>query len=98
MSSRKLLSTLGAGFVMASLAVSLGAGAAAAAADGQRTATSSHHVHKTYGSHRLYDYAGPKPYAYDSAPSEDYGRRGVGYRYGNHCIIPTPYSASGICW
>ena len=91
MSSRKILSTLSAGFVMASLAVSLGA--AAAAADGQRTATTTHHVHKTYGSHRLYNYAGPKPYAYDSARSQGYDQR----RYA-HCIIPTAYSIYGICW
>ena len=88
MSSRKILSTLGAGFVMASLAVSLGAGAAAAAADGQRSATTTYHVHKTYATHRLYNYARPAPYAYDSARRESYG----------HCIIPTAYSINGICW
>jgi hypothetical protein len=96
MSSRKILSTLSAGFVMASRAVSLGAGAAAAADYGQRTATTTHHVHKTYGSHRLYNYAGPEPYAYDSARSEGY--RGLGYRYGEDCTIPTDYSVYGICY
>ena len=58
MASKKILSTLSAGLVVASLAVSIGAGAPAAASDGHRTAT--HHVHKTYGSHRLYNYAGPE--------------------------------------
>jgi len=72
MSSRKMVPTLSAVFVMASLAASLGASAAAAAADGHRT----HHVHKTYASHRLYNYAEPAPY---SARREGYA----------HCIIPT---------
>ena len=77
MSFRKILSTLSASFAMALLAASLGAGAAAAAADGQRTAKTTHHVHKTFLSHRLYNYAGPEPYSYDNARSEGYGRRGL---------------------
>jgi hypothetical protein len=84
MSSRKVLSTLIAGLVMASLATSLVAGTAAAAVDGHRI----HHVHKTYATHRLYNYARPAPYAYDSIRRESYG----------HCIIPTAYSINGICW
>jgi hypothetical protein len=63
MSSRKVLSTLVAGLVMASLATSLVEGTAAAAVDGHRI----HHVHKTYATHRLYNYARPAPYTYDSA-------------------------------
>jgi hypothetical protein len=82
MSSKKIFSTLGAGFAMAALAVYLGMGAAAATVDGHRI----HHVHKT--SHRLYNYARPTPYAYDGARSGSY----------EHCIIPTAYSVNGICW
>jgi hypothetical protein len=82
MLSRKIFSTLSAGFAMASLAAFLGAGGAAVAAEGHRF----HHVHKTY--HQLYNYVQPAPYAYNSARSESY----------EHCIIPTAYSVDGICW
>jgi hypothetical protein len=30
--------------------------------------------------------------------SGGHGRRGLGNRNGNHCIIPTPYSVSGSCY
>jgi hypothetical protein len=96
MSSKQILSTLSAGFVMALLAVSCGAGAAAA--DGQRNAMTAHRVHKAYIPHRLYDYAGHAPYVYGSADREGYGPGGLGYRYGRYCTIPTAYSIYGICY
>lgn len=69
MSSKKKGSALTAGFVIASLAVSLGAGAAAAAGRDRHAAIAAHRVHNAYIVHRrhnlagLYGYAGTTQYA-----------------------------------
>lgn len=91
MPRKKIGSTLTTGFVIASLAVSLGAVSAAAASRDRHAAVATHRVHRAYAVHHRHHYVRSgfaSPYAY-AGPGQYVPRAGDALIYGpGYVFVP----------